>query len=1161
MICSSCGAENRAGRKFCSECGAPLAAPCPACGASNEPGEKFCGECGHRLATAAGPAPTADAPSAAPPAAERRLVTVLFADLVGFTSLSEQRDAEEVRELLTRYFDTARDMVHRYGGVVEKFIGDAVMAVWGTPVAHEDDAERAVRAALEMIDAVAALGASVGAAQLRLRAGVLTGEAAVTVGAAGQGMVAGDIVNTASRLQSAAAPGSVLVGRATFQAARRAISFEDAGARSVKGKELPLQAWRALRVVAGRRGFRRAEQREGPFVGRDEELRLIKELFHTVARESRPRLVSVMGIGGIGKSRLAWEFFKYIDGFVETVLWHQGRCPSYGEGVAFWALGEMVRMRAGIAEGEDARASRAKLSAAVSEYVAEPDERRWIEPRLAHLLGLEERPPGEREEMFAAWRSFFEHVSEQGPTVLLFEDLQWADSGLIDFIEHVLEWSRTRPILIITLARPELTDKRPTWGAGQRNFTSLYLEPLGDQAISGLLEGLTPGLPTVAIAHIIERAEGVPLYAVEMVRMLLDHGHLVTENGGYRLTGDLAGLDVPGTLHSLIASRLDALGDGDRSLLQSASVLGKTFSVPALSAVAGQVEELEARLQALVRKELLAVEIDPRSPERGQYGFVQSLIREVAYATLSRRERQSRHVDAARYFETIDDGELAGVIASHYVEAHRAAPPGPDVAELAQRARVALVTAAERAESLGAHRQALTYLEQALAVTEDEHERVTLWERAARTAAEAASFEVAEDYLRRAVELYERRGDQRAAARARALLGAALLDMGRVDDAIALLETVLAGAPELDRDMVEVAAQLARAYQFKVDIERCISWSDRVIAAAERMDLVAVVADALITKGTASHMAGRSHEGLALVTGAAGLAEKHGLVIPRLRALNNMGFILSIRDPREGFRAGRSGFELARKVGSRDWEISLAINACEAAFYSGDWSWGRQTLSELETEVSGLFRFQMGAVDVALSASQGDVDRASALLQEIRPLAEASTAPQDSAMLKLAEAALALSAGDALKAHDRAAAVSGTEAVIGDYGLLAAALAWRAAVWLRDGARARAALEHLRSSTVRGAWRDTMLRSACAGMAALEDRRAEAIAGYLDAARAWRELELRWDLALSQLEFVTLVGAHDPDARAAADEARSIFEELGAKPFLERLDAALAGAP
>src|SRR5262245_44764423 len=465
MRCTSCGSENEASRKFCGECGSPLVVVCKACSSANTPGVKFCGECGASLVGE----PAAPAPET--PAAERRLVSVLFADLVGFTAASEARDAEDTRELLSRYFDTCRRLIELYGGTVEKFIGDAVMAVWGTPTATEDDAERAVRAGLDLVAAVSALGDEVGAPELAARAGVLTGEAAVTLGAEGQGMVAGDLVNTAARIQSAAETGTLLVGDATKRTSEASIAYASAGTHELKGKDEPVPLWRALRVTAGRGGALKSAGLEPPFVGRDRELRLVKELFHATADEQRAHLVSVIGIAGIGKSRLGWEFFKYMDGLEEGVWWHRGRCLAYGEGVAFWALAEMVRMRAGIVEGEDPSSARAKVRTSLDTFLVDHDERQFVEPRLLHLLGLEDGPTRAKEELFGAWRLFFERMAEQSPVALLFEDLQWADSALVEFVGHLLEWSRNRPIFVICLARPDLQSRHPEFGHGSRQTT------------------------------------------------------------------------------------------------------------------------------------------------------------------------------------------------------------------------------------------------------------------------------------------------------------------------------------------------------------------------------------------------------------------------------------------------------------------------------------------------------------------------------------------------------------------------------------------------------------------------------------------------------------------------------------------------------------------
>jgi len=330
--------------------------------------------------------------------------SVLFCDLVGFTTLSESRDPEEVRELLSRYFDVARTVIGRYGGVVEKFIGDAVMAVWGTPTATEGDGERAVRAALDLVDAVAQLGREAGAEGLAARAGVVTGAVAVTVGATGEGMVAGDAVNTAARVQSTAEPGSVLVDEGTRRVAEAAISFVSAGEHVLKGKAEPVPLWRATRVVGGTGGSQRIDGLEAGFVGRDAELRLVKELFHACEQRRTPRLVSVPGAAGVGKSRLGWEFRKYIDGLLVTVWWHQGRCLSYGDGVAFWALAEMVRQRLQIADEDSTQAATEKLAVGLEGLLDDPAERAYVGPRLGQLLGVDYDEMGlvlGREELFA----------------------------------------------------------------------------------------------------------------------------------------------------------------------------------------------------------------------------------------------------------------------------------------------------------------------------------------------------------------------------------------------------------------------------------------------------------------------------------------------------------------------------------------------------------------------------------------------------------------------------------------------------------------------------------------------------------------------------------------------------------------------------------------
>ena len=1156
MTCTACGTRNDPGRKFCVECGTRLAVACPSCGSPNPASGKFCGECGTALGGADAPQSPSGAPASAgtTPVAERRLVSILFADLVGFTSISETRDAEEVRELLARYFTECRDIIGRYGGTVEKFIGDAVMAVWGTPVAQEDDAERAVRAALDLVDAARRIGEAGGIPALALRAGVLTGEAAVTIGASDMGMVAGDLVNTASRLQSVAAPGTVLVGDATRRASSDAIAYEPVEDQALKGKELPVVAWRAKRVIAKRGGAGRSDQLEAPFVGRAAELQLIKDFYHGTARERGVRLVSVIGQGGIGKSRLAWEFLKYIDGVTEIVYWHQGRSPAYGEGITFWALGEMVRMRLGIGEGAGEEATRTALAAVFEEFVPDSGERRQLEGPLLQLLGFEDRSGAERGELFAAWRTFFERIAEAGPVVLVFEDLQWADEGLIDFIEDLLAWSRARPIYIITLARPELLDRRPTWGAGQRGFTSLGLEPLGDEEMLELLNGLVPGLPDAAVRTVVARAEGVPLYAVETVRMLLNDGRIEEVNGTYRPTGDLAEFAVPETLHALIAARLDGLDPAERALLQDASVIGLTFSGEALSAVSGvSPDEIEQRLRHLAQRELIVLEDDPRSPERGLYRFVQGLIKEVAYSMLARRERRARHIAAARYFEAVGDDDLAGVLAEHYVEAYRAQPDGEEGAAVAAQARVALRAAAVHARGLGSPARALAYLQTAIDITADPADELELRTDAAHAAVGAGRLEGASTHLERAVELATAQGADGARRRAIAAL-AHVLTEGRQEQARRLLTEALAepGLTAADDGYVDLAEAMASILMRSGNHAEAVRYCEQALPAAEERQLTQLTVELLITRGVSLSNVNRTIESLATLTGAMEIADRHNFPDSVFRAAINVAYAIEPEDPRAGLEAVRSALGRARRVGRR-WAIRYLVgNASEAAIQIGDWDWALDQIRDASSEDDEApERLWFGAMETQIAAARGvDVDERVA---ELRQLAAQFDDPQYLGLAAAAGISAGLASGRYRQVIDLVVSHAPVVQGVVDAG---PPQAYRAALRTGDAAVVRQQLETYASA--RKGRRTTADREAMeGGRAALEGRRSDARAHYLEALRLHRELDLSWLLAQTGLE-ATIAGAFDgPERQRVADEARVILERLGARPYLEELDRAL----
>jgi class 3 adenylate cyclase/tetratricopeptide (TPR) repeat protein len=1143
--CATCGTANDEGAKFCNECGAPLQSGCPNCGAANKPGAKFCSECGTALA---GTAPRVATPAAAP-VAERRLVTVLFADLVGFTPFAEERDAEEVRDTLSRYFDMCSEIVGRYGGTVEKFIGDAVMAVWGAPTAYEDDAERAVRAGLEIVEAVTALGPRVQA-----RAGVLTGEAAVTLGATNQGMVAGDLVNTAARLQSVAPPGSVLVGEATQRATSEAVAYEQAGEQVLKGKQAPVPAWRALRVVAERGGRNRAEGLEAPFVGRHDEMRLLKELFHATGREKRARLVSVMGPAGIGKSRLAWEFSKYSDGLVESVYWHRGRCPAYGEGITFWALGEMVRARCRLLESDDEETTRAKVRASVEEWVIDPEERAWVEPALLTLLGIESGAASEQ--LFGAWRTFFERIAEKGTVALVFEDMHFADSGLLDFVDHLLEWARNSPIYIVTLARPELLEKRPDWGAGKRSFASLYLEPLPAPEMRELLAGLVPGLPEAAVRAIVERADGIPLYAVETVRMLLADGRLEEVDGVYRPVGDLTALAVPETLTALIASRLDALAPADRSLVHDAAVLGQSFTVAGLAAVSGQDEaDVATRLDGLVRRELLARDTDARSAEHGQYVFVQALIREVAYNTVAKKDRKQLHLAAARYFESLGTDELAGALAGHYLAAHANAADEAESNALAAQARIALRGAAERAANLGAYAQAVRFYEQALTVTNEPAEQAELLERAGDAARTAANYDLAEQLLRRAIQLRRTLGDRVAVAHATALLGTALGDGSRDDAALELLTAANTELADLAPDPVvaELGVVLARACASKGEFRRAVEVAEDVLATAEQRDLTRVVARALLAKGAGLGSLGRKREGIALIEAGERIAREHGYSDELLAALLIGGFEKGDIDVQAALQSYRDGAALARRQGQRGRLLALINNLGYEGFVAGDWD---DALAEMEGALNDELDYKdrimiMCNAAIVHTARGEPIDEH---LNEVMRLGAAIPSEDWHAVHLDPEANRALAQGkpaDARRAWRRMVELDPSQAN---------EFLYRAAVadlWTGDQATPARDLEELDATGVHGRVAAARRLSLEAGLAAFEGKTGEAVALYGEALSAWRELRIAWDEALTAMSMAKLLDPSLPEVRRAAQNAREFLVRVRAAPFIEQLDAAL----
>jgi tetratricopeptide (TPR) repeat protein len=992
---------------------------------------------------------------------------------------------------------------------------------------------------------------------IQARAGVFTGEAAVTIGATNQGIVAGDMVNTASRLQSAAAPGSVLVGEATMRAASTAIAFEEAGEQTLKGKALAIPAWRATAVVAMRGGTGRRELLEPPFVGRDDELRLFKEQFDATARERKSRLVTVIGEAGIGKSRLAWEFEKYLDGVVDTALWHEGRSPSYGEGISYWALAEMVRRRAGIAEGDDEDTARAALNASLEQFVPDATERRWILPRLAGLLGIEELPTEGREELFAAWRTFFVRMAQQNPVIMVFTDLHWADQGMLDFVENLLNWARTEPIFVIALARPELLERRLDWGSSVRSVTRVHLEPLADAQIAEMLEGMVPGLPAAAVKQIVGRAEGIPLYAVETVRMLIDRELLVPEEGRYRLVGDIGSIGVAETLQALIASRLDAARPEDRSVLQDASVLGQSFTLDALVAVSGKdAADLADPLERLVRSQMLTVDADPRSPERGQYQFVQAVVREVAYASLARADRRTRHLSAARYLEGLGEEDAVGVLASHYFSAYQASRAGEEADALAAQARIALQAAAERAASLHSHTQAVGYLEQAIAITEDPSEKAALYLRATESGDNTFDLVKAIEHAQQARDLYRSLGDLPGVVRAATWMGRHHTTTKLEGQAVTIFEEALAEGEDLaeSAEYAALLAELSRVYMMTGRAEEAVNTADRSLTLARLQVPVRPVVEALINKGTALMNIGRRTEAAALLRGAAGEADRYGLSSASLRSRNNLLGLAAADDHREANALQREGYELAIRLGNSGFVPQFLMQLGFSSIVLGEWgAWMKEIEAVEETEAIHPF-YVLGFAQLRgyLAGLRGDYELADAQMEIAVRAGKELDSRLGTASLQIGRATLAFLRGDwttaaklALEAgKDDNFAVDGPD------------LAAQAAVAGALDAELATAIVMLRAQEHTGRVAAAALAAAEAGQLVRGGRWEDARAGYRRALTLRRETSDLLGGAFDGLIWGLLAGERDPEARTAQTEAEAFFAWRNGTPMVNTFKAA-----
>ena len=905
-------------------------ATCPSCGTENPDGHKFCGECGTTLGV-----------SRHAFGEERKVVTSLFCDLVGFTATSEAADPEDVAAMLASYFAMARTAIEAYGGVVEKFIGDAVVGVFGVPAAHEDDPERAVRAGLRITEAAEELEA-VGGVPLKLRVGINTGEALVRLGVtpgSGEGFLVGDAINTASRLQSVAPEMGVAVGLATYEATERVFDFDELKPATLKGKSEPVRVFWAKSSRA-RFGTDLTRTHDSPFIGREIDLALLKGIFDKTVAASSPQLVTVVGEPGLGKSRIVAELFGSLYERPYLIRWRQGRCLPYGEGITFWALGEILKAHAGILESDAPASAGAKLEV----VLPEGSERDWFRQRLLPLLGIEVTSSAEREELFTAWRRFFEHVAEQDPTVLVFEDLHWADPAMLAFMEHLADRAEGVPLLIVGTARPELFERFPDYANSLRNATPINLAPLTGEETASLISSLLEAsvVPSELQTPILERAGGNPLYAEEFVRLLKDKDLLIKNASSWELA-EGAEIPLPDSVQALIAARLDTLSHERKAMLADAAVIGKVFWVGAVAAMGSltETEVTEAMLE-LSRKELVRPARRSSMAGEVEYAFWHVLARDVAYDQLPRASRASRHVAAAAWIESkaperLED--LADVLAYHYtaaLELAKAAGQTGQAAELEAPALRFLSLAGERALGLETA-AALDAFERALALTPDGHpERAGALARFGEAAVQSARYADAATALEEAIATFREQGELLAAARAMNTLSDvldSLNDPRCVElrlEALALLEPLPPG-----HELIEALARSSGNATLRARSEDGLALAERALAVAAEVGGLRP-AQAIGARGLARCTLG-DPDGLQDFREALDLAVQTGQGRAAASLYNNFGWaLMNFEGPRAALQIFEEGLGVAEVRGLKEMTIRIRTSGLLPTFAVGE---------------------------------------------------------------------------------------------------------------------------------------------------------------------------------------------------------------------------------
>ncbi len=991
---------------------------CPSCGRENPDGFGFCGFCGAALSQA--PATTE----------ERKVVTVLFCDLVGFTARSDRADPEDVKARLRPFHTALKREVEAFGGTLDKFIGDAALGVFGSPVAHEDDPERAIRAALAIQGAIAALNEAHPDLGLAIRQGINTGEAVVAFGP-GSGpligeAVTGDVVNTASRLESVAPVGGIVVGEQTYRATGEAFVYQVLDPVTVKGKAEPLPIWRVV-AARSRAGVEDTRPHAAPFVGRDEEFAALRAIFERAARSRQVEMVTLIGEAGVGKSRLVAELARFVDDLPELVTWRRGRCLPYGEGITFWALGEIVSAHAGILESDPPEEALAKLDAVIPED--DPD-REWLRNRLAPLVGAEAASAAERverDEAFAAWRRFLESLARALPAVLVFEDIHWADPAMLDFLRYLVETVTGVPMLLLCTARFDLRERAPDWES-LPGAAAMPLSPLSPEDTSRLISGLLDeaALPTDVQTLLLERAGGNPLYAEEFVLMLMDQGALVRSGGSWQL---VEGADVrfPDSIQALVAARLDTLAPGLKALLQDASVVGRTFWAGALGAMGRRDPAgVTAALDELAGRELVRPVLMSSIEGQAEYTFWHVVHSDVCYSQIPRAARAAKHREAARWLEDVA-GErvenLAEVLVHHTttaLELARASGNRAEATELEEPAIRYLELAGDRALGLDVARAESNY-DRALALALPGHiRRPYLLARWADAVRQAGRFPDSAEALEVAIRDFTASGDRLAAARAMGTLSSVYLAMGDARqeevaaEAVRLLESDPPGP-----DLVSAYVRMAGVELVIGSPPDTIAWVDRATALAGELG-VEVPARAVGFRGYARCSLGD----------AAGLGEMRAALTRAVNAgegrdaavlYNNLAVAVWPIEGREGVLSIlREGIEFSERHGIAEFAVALSAASLSQLEEAGEWDRALELAESIErdAEATGDVAdlLQVRWVQTRILAARGEVARAAGFALWLEAAARASGGVEDISAGFTAAAVAHLAAGDPARA-------------------------------------------------------------------------------------------------------------------------------------------------